>query len=100
MYQVNISYLRIHLVIKRRSHYLLREPSKKRMKKEELKESLLIHRDLEKDNQELIVEITDLKDLLNEYKMRTIEAEKNNEILEDLYNKGIIDKSGNEVIKF
>ena len=70
------------------------------MKLEELKESLLIHRDLEKDNQELIVEITNLKDLRNEYKMRTIEAEKNNEILEDLFKKGIIDKSENEVIKF
>ena len=70
------------------------------MKKEELKESLLIHRDLEADNQELIVEITNLKVLLNEYKMRTIVAEKNNEILKDLYNKGIIDKSGNELMKF
>ena len=37
------------------------------MIKEELKESLLIHHDLKANNQELIVKITNLKDLLNEY---------------------------------
>ena len=83
-----------------RSHLLLRNSGKKRMKVEENKEIVLVHSDLQEENNELILEIQELKNLVNEYKMLNLEDLEYKEKYNDLIKDGMQNRSGEEMIKF
>ena len=67
-----------------RSHYLLRPPTHKRVKLEEYKEIILSNEQLDLEKSELILEIDDLKQKLNEFKMQRLEDTKYREDMEEL----------------
>ena len=89
-----------YLVTHGRSHFLLRNPSNKRRKREESKEILAFDHFEKIKEAEYQTEIYSLKEKINEFKMIQLEDSKYREIVENLIEKGVISRDGEEVIKF
>ena len=70
------------------------------MKVEENKEIVLVHSDLQEENNELVLEIQELKNLVNEYKMLHLEDLEYKEKYNDLIKDGMQNRSGEEMMKF
>ena len=83
-----------------RSHFLLAEKRKKKRRMEEEKENVLFDHDIEEKNNELSLEVDDLKQKLGEYKMMYKEALKHKETVEALIQKGVLNEDGEEKMEF
>ena len=75
------------VVVKGRSHLLLRHSNKRKKTDEEQKEVLLFPHDLESENNELYAQVEDLKSEVNKFKMFYLENLKYKEQLEDLFKR-------------
>ena len=62
-----------YIVIPGRSHFLLREPSQKRVKFSDLNEIIVSHEQNDAENSELYNEVQKLKEKLKEFKMIRLE---------------------------
>ena len=83
-----------------RSHFLLRNSGRKRKKLEESKEIEAIVNEGAVREAEMMAELDNLKERINEYKMIQIEDSKYKEIVDSLIQKGVISRTGEEIIKF
>ena len=71
-------------MISGRSHFLLRDPTHKRMKVEEVKELVASNYKVDIENAELFGEIEEMKEKLNEYKMVHLEDMKYKDAVDQL----------------
>ena len=88
------------LVVKGRSHLLLRHSNKRKKTEEEQKEVILFPHNLESEKNELYGQVEDLKSEVSQFKMLYLENLKYKEQLEDLSKRGIIKKNDEEMIQF
>ena len=99
--RVSGKYIRtkVFVVVKGRSHLLLRN-SRKRKKQEEEKEVLAFNRDFETENNKLYSQVEDLKYEVNQFKMLYLENLKYKEQLEDLAKRGSSMKMVKKLLSF
>ena len=88
------------LVVKGRSHFLLRAPQKKRTKLEETKEVIASYDSQDLKVVELEQEVEALKQNLEDFKDLQSEHAKYKSIIADLKQRGIINEHGDERITF
>ena len=70
------------------------------MKVEEKNQIVLVHSDLQEENNELVLEIQEFKNLVNEYQMLHLEDLEYKEKYNDLIKDGMQNRSGEEKMKF
>ena len=88
------------LVSRGRSIFFLLSPRSKRPKLEERKEVEIIENEDDLAEIQLLAEISNLQSKIKEYKEIQIEDSKYKEIVQSLVEKGVINKDGEELMKF
>ena len=100
--RVSDKYIRtkVFVVVKGRSHLLLKNSRKRKKLEEEENEVLAFNCDFKTKNNELYSQVEDLESEVNQYMMLYLENLKYKEQLEYLEKRGIINEDGEGVIKF